>query len=63
MSFWVYKKYLEWELGLVLQEFSRNYVQLVNYIDLCNEVLSLVMWSLVIRWVCQPHRTAFPKAD
>ena len=45
MSFWVYKKYLEWELGLVLQEFSRNYVQLVNYIDSSVEVLSLVMWK------------------
>lgn len=54
---------VEVEVEVVIQEFFKDYIQLVNYIDLCIEVLSLVMWSLVIERVCQPHRTAFPKAD
>ena len=40
---------------VVLRKFLKDHVQLVNYIGLCNEVLSLVMWRLVVWWVCQPH--------
>lgn len=43
------------QVEVVIQEFSKDYIQLVTYIDFCIEVLSLVMWSLVIERVCQPR--------